>query len=87
MNRNIFKTADICFNCFSFLQDRVFYNKNETREGRCHTHEIKRSIKHQSEDHDKIKQTHIMEIYAEMEQHFQQLNADLLSSTKENGSW
>jgi hypothetical protein len=26
-----------------------------------------------------------METYAEMEQHFQQLNADLISSTKEDG--
>jgi hypothetical protein len=82
---NIIKSADTGFHTFSLLQDRVFYRKNENLSEDCHYSEIKRSIQHQSEDHHIEKQAHLMEIYAEMEQHFQQLNADLLSSTKENG--
>jgi hypothetical protein len=82
---NIIKTADLGFNSFSLLQDRVFYHKSENESGRYHYSKAKGSVKHQSEDHHIQKQAHLMEIYAEMEQHFQQLNADLLSSTKENG--
>jgi hypothetical protein len=84
---NIVKAADLCLDSFSLLQDRAFYQKSEKVSGNCHYGEIKRSIQHQSEDHHIGKQTHLMEIYAEMEQHFQQLNADLLSSTKENGMY
>jgi hypothetical protein len=84
---NIVKTADLCFDSFSLLQDRVFYHKGENTIRNCHYEDIKRSLKHQSESHHMEKQTHLMEIYAEMEQHFQQLNADLLSSTKENGNF
>lgn len=82
-----FKTIDFCFNSLSLYQDRVFYKDNEKREGCCHLGEMKRSIIHQTEGHHIEKQTHLMETYAEMEQHFQQLNADLLSSTKENGTY
>ena len=79
------QSADLFFNSISLVQDRIFYRKKESREGQCHLGEIKRSIRHQSQGHHIEKQTHLMETYAEMEQHFQQLNADLLSSTKENG--
>lgn len=79
------QSADLFFNSMSLVQDRIFYRKKESREGQCHLGEIKRSIRHQSQGHHIEKQTHLMETYAEMEQHFQQLNADLLSSTKENG--
>ena len=81
-----FKSTDLFFNSASLLQDRIFYSKNENRERRCHDGEINRSKIYQSQDHHIEKQTHLMETYAEMEQHFQQLNADLLSSTKENGT-
>lgn len=81
------KTADFCFNSISLLQDRVFYRTNERREGHCHQGEMNRSILNQSQGHRIEKQTHLMETYAEVEQHFQQLNADLLSSTKENGKY
>jgi hypothetical protein len=79
------QSADLFFNSISLVQDRIFYRKKESREGQYHLGEIKRSIRHQSQGHHIEKQTHLMETYAEMEQHFQQLNADLLSSTKENG--
>ena len=81
----VIQSADLFFNSMSLVQDRIFYRKKESREGQCHIGEIKRSIRHQSQGHHIEKQTHLMETYAEMEQHFQQLNADLLSSTKENG--
>jgi hypothetical protein len=83
--QGLMKSADLCFNSFSILQDRLFYHKKENREGSCHHGQLNKSTEHQYQDEHIVKQTHLMEIYAEMEQHFQQLNADLLSSTKENG--
>ena len=41
--------------------------------------------KHHSEGKMVSKKTHLMEIYVEMQKHFQTLNSDLLSTTKENG--
>jgi hypothetical protein len=81
-----FKSTDLFFNSASLVQDRIFYSKNQSREGKCHEGEINRSKIYQAKGHHIEKQTHLMETYAEMEQHFQQLNADLLSSTKENGT-
>jgi hypothetical protein len=46
---------------------------------------IKASKRHHTEDKMVTKKRHLMEIYVEMQKHFQQLNSDLLSTTKENG--
>jgi hypothetical protein len=82
---NVFKVADSLFVNYSSFQDRVFYNSNETRETHCHEGEIEKSKKQHSEGTVTNKQTHLMEIYVEMQKHFQTLNTDLLSTTKENG--
>ena len=79
------KSADVFFNSITLVQDRIFYHKNEKRETMCHRGETEKALMYQKQGHHMEKQTHLMETYAEIEQHFQQLNADLLSSTKENG--
>ena len=81
----VYKVADACFINYSTFQDRVFYDKNVSRDVHCHKSEIKESRKHHSEGKMVIKQTHLMDIHVEMEKHFQALNSDLLSTTKENG--
>ena len=83
--KNLFKVADACFANFSSFQDRVFYNKNVARETKCHEGEIGKSREHHSQGKMVSKKTHLMEIYVEMQKHFQTLNSDLLSTTKENG--
>ena len=83
--KNLFKVADACFVNYSSFQDRVFYNKTAVRESQCHRGEIEKSRKHHSEGKMVSKKTHLMEIYVEMQKHFQTLNSDLLATTKENG--
>ena len=82
----VYKVADACFINYSSFQDRVFYDKNVSRDVHCHKSEIKESRKHHSEGKMVIKQTHLMDIHVEMQKHFQTLNSDLLSTTKENGT-
>jgi hypothetical protein len=79
------KSADLLFNSLLNIQDNTFYNNTEIRQSRCHIAELNISSGNQSRCRSMGKRAHIMETYAEMEQHFQQLNADLISSTKEDG--
>lgn len=83
--KKVFRIADACFvNCSSF-QDRQFYNLNTDRETKCHSIEMSSAHFCHSEGKMVTKQKHLMEIYSEMQKHFQTLNSDLLSTTKENG--
>jgi hypothetical protein len=83
--KNVIKVADTCFvNCSSF-QDRLFYKLNADRERKCHAEEMNSAHHCHSEGKMVTKQKHLMEIYSEMQKHFQTLNSDLLSTTKENG--
>ena len=83
--KNVIKAADACFLNYSTFQDRIFYKRNENLEIGCHKSEVEKSMEHHCEGKMVSKQTHLMEIYVEMEKHFQTLNSDLLSTTKENG--
>lgn len=84
--KNVYKVADACFINYSSFQDRVFYDKNMNRDIQCHKSEVSESRRHHMEGKTVIKQTHLMDIYVEMQKHFQTLNSDLLSTTKENGT-
>lgn len=81
----IVKVADTCFVNYSSFQDRVFYDKTENRETLCHDSSINISKIQHNGSKMVIKKIHLMGIYVEVQKHFQTLNSDLLSTTKENG--
>ena len=80
-----FKSADLLFNSLLNIQDNTFYKKTDSHQSRCHIAELDHSSGNQSRCRSMGKRAHLMETQADMEQHFQQLNADLISSTKEDG--
>ena len=80
-----FKSADLLFNSLLNIQDNSFYKTTEVHQSRCHIAELEKSSGNKSRRRNMGKRAHLMSTQAEMEQHFQQLNADLLSSTKEDG--
>lgn len=82
---NILRVADACFANCGNIQDRLFYQSNAKRESRCHAGEMDTANEQHTGSKMVSKKKHLMEIYSEMQKHFQTLNSDLLSSTKENG--
>jgi hypothetical protein len=83
--KNILKATDACFVNYCSFQDRLFYDASNRRQTNCHNEEMEGASKRHSEGKMMDKQKHLMEIYTEMQKHFQTLNSDLLSTTKENG--
>ena len=83
--RNILKATDACFVNYCSFQDRLFYDASNQRQTKCHSEEMHSAYQRHSEGKMMDKQKHLMEIYTEMQKHFQTLNSDLLSTTKENG--
>lgn len=78
-------TVSFLVDGYQVAQDRYFYKQTCGLNRHRHVSETKYT-KHQFTSSDSLqKKTHLLELYAEMGQHFTQLNADLLSSTKASG--
>lgn len=69
----------------STWRDFELHKVKESLEHDNHQHEINLMKKHHATEENLSKRIYLVEKYTEIEQHFQQLNADLLTVSKESG--
>lgn len=69
---------------YSLFQANDLYRKEHERSVRRHQEAIKLAREQHEKDLKTTKQTYLLELFNSLEQHFQQLNADLIASSKES---
>lgn len=65
-------------------QERRFHNEELSVGKQQHFQGLKQAYLHHSKDQKLGKQTYLLDLYITIEEHFQQLNADLVGSTRES---
>lgn len=69
---------DVGLNIYQAIQDKQHHDKGVKVSINCHQEGIKKSQQHHDRGIHMMKQTYLMELFTTLEQHFQQLNADLI---------
>lgn len=79
--------VDVITDLCSVWQDKIFHTLGMSHGCKLHNSTVKISREIFRENQSVDKKTHLMEAYMEMREHLNELNADLLSSTKESGEY
>lgn len=81
---NAMAWGSVALTGFSLAQSMYLRMKGEKREQKEHEQEMEALLKQHEHEIINAKRTYILNIFTDMERHFQQLNADLLSNNKES---
>ena len=81
--RNIKDHIGLYISVLATVQNYVYHNRSKRQDEKLHDNEIEFLINAQINQIKEIKRTYLMRSYHDMERHFQQLNSDLVNSSRE----